>query len=158
MHKKGVAQTFRTYPMAQKIFFFVATISIIISTVVLGIRGYAKKVDAEKVGGSKAKEFVKAYPPTAPPVVTQKTTEALVLEKECFTPCSGFVGWSYKVRTNGDPVRVSNQNYSWDLIDKWGVTPPPKGFKPGEAEIVSLDKKNSYVKVWVYKKITVPIQ
>lgn len=86
----------------------------------------------------------------------QQMVEALVEKNTCFTPCSSFVGWSYKVRTNGDPVRVSTQRYSWELKDKLGITPPPKEFEPGEAEIVSLNEKNPHVKVWVYEKVKIP--
>ncbi|MBU0999075.1 hypothetical protein KKG24_02080 [Patescibacteria group bacterium] len=92
-------------------------------------------------------------PPPAPPA---PPVEALVLEKECLTPCSSFVGWNYKVRTDGDPVRVYNANYSWEIPGK-GMANPPKNFKPGDAQIISSGK-NPQVGVWVYKKITVPRQ
>lgn len=80
--------------------------------------------------------------------------EGLVPMYEGLTPCNTFVGWSCKVRTDGDPIKVSTKNYTWEIKGK-GETPPPKEFQPGEAEIVSSDPNNPHVKVWVYKKISI---
>lgn len=99
-------------------------------------------------------ECVEGTPPAPEQSATQQMVEALVLQKECLTPCSSFVGWNYKVRTDGDPIRVIGKDYTWDIPGK-GAANPPKNFQPGETRIVSLGK-NPQVDVWVYKKITIP--
>ena len=78
--------------------------------------------------------------------------EALVLEHECLTPCGSFVGWNYKVRTDGHPFRIKYQGTGWVK----GGDKVPETFEPGEAEFVSDDSNNLHVLVQVYKKITVP--
>lgn len=100
-----------------------------------------------------AENYAATHTP-APQQTPQASTEALVLMYEGWTPCTTFVGWSCKVRTDGDPIRVSTKNYTWEIAGK-GETPPPKEFTPDEAKMVSSDKNNPHVKVWVYKKITI---
>jgi hypothetical protein len=99
-----------------------------------------------------AGDCIAGTPPAPPP--PPRMVEALVLEHECNTPCSAFVGWSYKVRTDGDSIRIKYQGCT-DWFDQPAKEdkPAPKCFQPGEAQFASpLDEK---VKVWVYKRITV---
>ena len=78
--------------------------------------------------------------------------EGLELQKVCLTPCPAYIGWDYRVWTGDHPVQVRTKDYRWE-IPAVGVGNPPKNFKPGEAEIVSLEENNPHVNVWVYKKI-----
>jgi hypothetical protein len=83
--------------------------------------------------------------------------EALVLQHECLTPCSSFVGWSYKIRTDGDPLRIKYNGCDWFDQPARGQFQAPKCFQPGEAQFKSPEEKNPHVQVWVYQKIAVPI-
>ncbi|MFA6353906.1 MAG: hypothetical protein WCW93_03160 [Candidatus Paceibacterota bacterium] len=96
---------------------------------------------------------IEGTPP--PPPAPVKQVKALVLENECLTPCKSFVGWSYQVRTDGDPIRIKYQNADWFDQPGQGDFQAPKGFQPGEAVFLSSDKKKPHVKVWVYKEISV---
>ncbi len=82
--------------------------------------------------------------------------EALLLEQECLTPCNRFVGWSYKVRTNGDPIGIKYHGCTdWFNQPGKGDFSAPNCFRPGKAEFKSLDENNPRVPVQVYKRITV---
>jgi len=113
-----------------------------------GVRSCNAKREARKAATA---SYAAAHPsaPTVAPV------EALVLMHECFTPCSAFVGWSYKVRTDGDPIRIKYQGADWFDQPARGNFKAPKGFQPGEAQFASSDETNPHVKVCVYKKIIV---
>lgn len=95
-------------------------------------------------------ECVEGTPPTS--VATQQV-EALVLENECFTPCSSFVGLNYNIRTEGDPLRIKYNGCDWIDRPAKGATKAPKCFRPGEAQFASSDL---HVKVQVYRKILIP--
>lgn len=110
-----------------------------------GIKSCSERKEAEKAAVAK-------YAATHTPK-SARTVEALVLQKECLTPCSAYVGWSYKVRTDGDPIRIKYQGTDWFDQPAKGDFQAPKGFQPGETQFVSPDKKNPHVRVWVYKKI-----
>lgn len=112
---------------------------------------------AKKVDELKTKEYAKTQQPA--PATTSQLVEALVLENECITPCSGNIPvGKFKVRTDGHPIRIKYKG-----VDNWFVEPPgedssaPKGVEAGEAQFVSSDKNNLHIKVQVYKKITVPM-
>jgi hypothetical protein len=99
---------------------------------------------------------VEGTPPPPPPTTYYAPVEALVLEHECVTPSSSFVGWGYKVRTDGDPLRIKYNGCSeWFEQPARGQFQAPGCFTPGEALFASRDEKNPHVKVWVYRKITV---
>jgi type II secretory pathway pseudopilin PulG len=97
--------------------------------------------------------------PPPPPSATQQratlqTKDALVLEKECLTPCSSYYGWRYKIRTDGHPLRVKFDGLDWIDYPAEGSVPTPDGFKPGEAYFESPDKEPR-VMVQVYKIVTI---
>lgn len=98
-------------------------------------------------------ECVEGTPPV--PAVTA-TTEALVLESECYTPCSGNIpAGRFKIRTDGHPLRVKFKGLGWFALPAEGDVLFPDGIEDGNAEFFSSD---SHVRVQVYKRITVPVQ
>ena len=142
----------------------IATIILILSTLSFFLPQTAKRVpeavksiDAWLATPSEETE-VKAttQPATQPTAPEVGTREVLLLEQECLSPCSSYVGWNYKVRTDGDPIGIRYHGCS-DWFDQPGKGnfPAPKCFKPGDAEFRSSDEKNLHVRVQVYRKTTV---
>ena len=86
------------------------------------------------------------------------TVEALVLTYEGITPCSSFVGWSYKVRTDGHPLRIKYKGCEWVERPSEGNFEAPKTFEPGDALFASPDLLHPNVRVQVYKKIQIQIR
>ncbi len=97
--------------------------------------------------------------PATPPTETSTTTkEALLPEDVCMTPCHAFVGWNYKVRTNGDDLRIKYHGCSeWFEQPGKEDKPAPPCFQPGDAQFEVAEKSPS-VRVQVYKKIQVSVQ
>ncbi len=95
--------------------------------------------------------IVGKLPPPPPP---QQTVEALVPKGECVTPCSNFVGYDYKIRTDGDPLRIKYNGCDWVDRPARGLF-TPKCFNPGDTEFESPDKANPHVKVWVYERVNI---
>lgn len=130
----------------------------IILGVTWGISSLKSSSNAKYIKQQNEKQAAENYAAThapAPQQTSQVPTEALVLMYEGWTPCTTFVGWSCKVRTDGDAIRIKYKGCDWFNQPAKGDVPAPKGFQPGEAQIVSSDKNNPHVKVWVYKIITV---
>jgi hypothetical protein len=144
MHRKGVAKTGRTHPTAQKIFGVVVVICLLLA-IIVGVSSCHKKAEAKK---AKAAQQVANAPATA-------TVEALVLVQECYTPCSSFVGWSYKIRTDGHPLRIKYQGSDWIDYPAEGNTNTPATFTPGETFFESSDPLHPNVRVQVYQKIKI---
>jgi len=121
---------------------------IILVTVVMAIViGYATRDKTTVTAVAKT-----SIAPPPPP----QTVEALVPEHECLTPCTAFVGWQYKVRTDGDPLRIKYHDCAdWFDQPAKGQFDAPKCFRPGEAEFESSDKTNPHVQVWVYERTNI---
>lgn len=79
--------------------------------------------------------------------------EVLVPTETCWTPCSAYVGWGYKVRTDGDPLQIKYQGCDWFDQPGKGDFSAPKGFRPGNAQFVSGDKEHLNVRVQIYRKV-----
>lgn len=155
----------------KKMFFFIVTIVAMVVLAMVAINQVSQKKSAEKAGmenpelcKNEDSDWVKIpqgfqkNKKTGVCEETPKSTtaplqklEGLVLQHQCLTPCSSYIGWDYRIWTEEHPVQVRNENYRWDF-PAVGVSNPPKNFKPGEAEIISLEKNNPHVNVWVYKK------
>lgn len=97
-----------------------------------------------------AKEFARTNRPPAAP----ETVEALVLVQECYTPCSSFVGWDYKIRTDGHPLLITGEWGKWELPSE-GDVKAPKTFKAGEASLESPDTLHPNIRVQMYKKVKI---
>jgi hypothetical protein len=88
--------------------------------------------------------------------VQQPVVEALVLMKECLTPCSALLDYRFKIRTDGHPLRIK-----FPGVDEWfehpaeGDARAPSGITDeGETLFVSPDVDHPHVQVQVYKKTT----
>ena len=136
----------------KKMLFFIAAITVA-TIIFFSFAMYSKIVKEEKAQAEKvaAEKYAASHPPAQ-----IATTEAFVLTHECVTPCSGFVGYNYKIQEQGD-IRIK-YNGCTDWFDQpAGVKlPAPACFLPGEAQFVS-PKEKPQMRVEVYKKITVPI-
>lgn len=121
-----------------------------------GYQAYSKKKEADEA----AKADYKATHPTAlvaqQSVAATHTVEALIPTTECWTPCSAYVGWSYKVRTDGDPIRIKYNGADWFNQPAQGNFEAPDGFRPGDAQFVSSKEENPHVHVQVYRRAQVP--
>ncbi|MDD5721477.1 MAG: hypothetical protein PHT16_03485 [Candidatus Pacebacteria bacterium] len=145
--------------MIKRTIFLIALATAIIFAVVWGSNWIAtkwSKKEAKKAAEEKAKEIAKTQPPTQ--TASRQKVEALVLDNECLTPCSGNIpAGRFKIRTDGHPLRIKFKGvHDWVEHPAEGEAKSPSGVEPGEAQFVSSDKENPHVKVWVYKKITVP--
>lgn len=99
--------------------------------------------------------------PTNTPVstpVAQKpttTTEALVLERECYTPCSVNIAWRFRI------LRTEAIRVKWNGFDGWieypakGDLRAPSQMRSGQTEFESADPEHPTVRVQVYRKVTV---
>ncbi len=93
------------------------------------------------------------YAPAAP----VQMVEALTLEHECITPCSGYIGWRAKIRTEGRPVSIKFQGVAEPVIYPGeGDFVGPPGMRSGETFYVSPDPERPNIRVQVYRKISVP--
>lgn len=120
---------------------------------VMQVKSYMAEVKADRANKVRVAQ---AYAAAHPPAQVTHPVEALVLMHECTTPCPAHVGWSYKIRTDGDPIRIKYHGCTeWFDQPGKGSFPAPKCFQPGEAQFVSSDEVHPNVKVWVYKKTTV---
>ncbi|KKQ20800.1 MAG: hypothetical protein US33_C0012G0013 [Parcubacteria group bacterium GW2011_GWC1_36_9] len=124
---------------------FIVTCLLIVTTAAVGIRGCNKNVKAKTSS-------------TQPTNSLPATVEALVLTYEGITPCSSFVGWSYKVRTDGHPLRIKYKGCEWVERPSEGNFEAPKTFEPGDALFASPDLLHPNVRVQVYKKIQIQIR
>lgn len=128
----------------------VVLIFVLLAMVFLGVLHLANS-SAKKAGTEK--KVAKTSP--APPPTARKTVEMLVLKHACLTPCSAHVGWSYKVQTDGDAIRIKYSGCnSWFNQPAKENRAAPSCFRPGDAEFKSSGK-NPHVQVRVYKKVTV---
>jgi len=98
-----------------------------------------------------------AYPTTQPasppPAPDTEVREALILEKECVTPCSVKITFRFKIRTDGDPLWIR-----YPCVDTL-VPHPGKGegkvppeMCSGETFLTSRDSANPHVRTWTYRK------
>jgi hypothetical protein len=109
-----------------------------------------EKSKAEKVA---AEKFNAAHPP-AP---AAKQTEALVLEKECLTPCSANIAWKFKIRTDGRPLRIKFQGVHDEVsYPGEGDFQVPPEMTSGETTFISSDNEHPHVRVQVYRRISLP--
>ena len=111
----------------------------------------------EKKEGAQKKAQQEVSPPSAQkdqPV--EQPIEALIFVTECWTPCNAYIGYKYKIRGEGNPLRIIFWN-----IDKpidypgEGDFKTPKDFQPGDTKFTSLNKLRPHVRVQIYKKINV---
>jgi hypothetical protein len=94
-----------------------------------------------------ASDPTSTYHPPAPSV------EALVPTESCKTPCSAFVGWRYKVRTDGDPFRAKYHGCKdWVEHPGKGDYKTPECFLAGIAE---FDNPHQSILIQVYKKVNI---
>ena len=110
---------------------------------------------------SSAKENEQAQQEVSPPSAqkdqpVEQPIEALIFVTECWTPCNAYIGYKYKIRGEGSPLRIIFWN-----IDKpidypgEGDFKTPKDFQPGDTKFTSLNKLRPHVRVQIYKKINV---
>jgi hypothetical protein len=114
---------------------------VLILFAVTGIRSCNAKREAKKAS---------AYSSSAS---AAPSVEALVLEKECFTPCSADIEWPFKIRTDGDPLRIKFQGTGWFDHPGKGYVQAPSQMQSGNTEFISPDEKNPRVRVQVYRKV-----
>ena len=87
----------------------------------------------------------------APPALNR---EALVLMHECYTPCNANIQWRFKIRTDGQAIRVKFQGVKdWFIIPAEGDVQCPQQLRSGMTEFQS-NEKNPHIRVQVYQKIT----
>ncbi|MFZ3011721.1 MAG: hypothetical protein WA060_01845 [Minisyncoccia bacterium] len=102
------------------------------------------------------KEEEETKPPDNKPTSTyyHQPTEALVLMHECYTPCSTQIAWSFKIRTEGRPLRITFSGVR-DSVSYPGEGDfrAPSQMRSGETFFDSPDKKNPHVRVQVYRKV-----
>ena len=103
----------------------------------------------------------------SPPPATTATTEALVLQDECYTRCTVKLhAYKTKIRTDGDPLWIKFQGVEhWFPHPGKGEVDLPSGVQEGDAEFVSRDpsdptegkedSKNPKVRVWIYRVVTI---
>lgn len=95
----------------------------------------------------------KAPTPITPTPIT--TTEALVLERECYTPCSVNIAWRFRI------LRTEAIRIKWNGFDGWmkypakGDLKAPSQMRSGQTDIESDDPQHPNVRVQVYRKVTV---
>jgi len=126
---------------------------IMVLLIVWGTRGckqHLKKAKVEKQARAEQRAAAAQLVATS-----TAATEALVLTYKGLTPCKSFVGWDYKVRTDGHPLRIKYQGCDWIDRPAEGDFNAPSTFQPGEAFFVSPDTNRPNVRVQVYKKVTI---
>ena len=89
------------------------------------------------------------------PVAAKPAEDALVLKSEKVTPCEAFVGYNYKIRTDGHPLRIKFKGCDWIEFPAEGDFSPPATFEAGEARFASPDRLHQNVKVQVYEKVKI---
>lgn len=110
--------------------------------------------EAQEAATRKAKRRTKAQQVTSQP---QQTTEALVLESECDTPCGADIPHNFQIHTEGHALCVRSSGEStWACYPAEGNFPLKSPIHPGWAEFRSDDGKEFHVQI--YKRITVPQQ
>jgi len=143
---------------SQKIWGFFSVVFTIITVIFIiwGVRGCAldRKQNAE---AKKAAEDLVAQKAASAQVVTPSTemVEALVPVYEGYTPCTNFVGWDYKIRTDGHPLRIKYQECDWIDRPSEGDFKVPETFRPGETIFVSTNLEHLNIRVQIYKKVKI---
>lgn len=150
-----------------KLLLYLAT-SVVIFGLCFGIKALTSKAYSMSSDyRTKIKTSVKGIFETKPsppsdPATTQERVEgsrpkeALLLEQECWTPCSAYIAWKFKIRTDGQPIKIKFQGVA-DPVEYPGEGDfkAPANMLSGETEFVSLDKERPHIRVQVYKKIIV---
>jgi hypothetical protein len=92
-------------------------------------------------------------PPPPPP---QSTTEALVLEHECETPCSAIIAWRFKIVWGDNPLRITYPG--GQVVDRRGQDrdfQAPSSMMSGETKFESLDPDHPHFRVQVYRVVII---
>lgn len=122
-------------------------LAIVILFLVVGLMLLMSKCDDEK-------ETTTGTAQTTAHSTTSSSKELLDEKDFRTTPFSSFVGWSYKVRTNGDAIWIKYNGCSeWFYQPAKESKPAPRCFKPGDADFKSAETNNPRVDVWIYEKI-----
>lgn len=80
--------------------------------------------------------------------------EALVLEKECITPCEVGIAWKAKIRGEGNPLRITFPGVGDPVsYPGEGDFKAPKHVRSGNTLIESANPKRPNVRVQIYRKI-----
>ena len=91
----------------------------------------------------------------APPAAKAVPVDALVLQAECWTPCSTNIDYKFKIRGEGNPLRVTFPGVGAVDYPGEGDFKAPSQMRSGETHFVSLNAERPNVRVQIYKKITV---
>lgn len=86
----------------------------------------------------------------------KQPVEALIFVSECWTPCNTYIGYKYKIRGEGNPLRIT----FWKIDEPIdypgeGDFKTPEKFQPGDTKFISLNKVRPHVRVQIYKKTTI---
>lgn len=123
----------------------VGLILLILIVVVVRNR-YFTPEEEEKVSSSKKTT-------TYTPAAATATVEALVLEHECYTPCNANIAWRFKIRTEGNPIRIKFTGVrDWVEYPGEGDFKAPASMDSGDTRFESSNPKRPNVRVWVYRK------
>jgi hypothetical protein len=109
--------------------------------------GWASSKRAEKKA---ADERAAANPPAQ--TTPQQAVEALVLEHECYTPCSANINWKFKIIWGDNPLRIIYPG--GQVVDRRGKDEDfqaPSNMQAGETKFESLDPNNLHFRVLVYR-------
>lgn len=94
-------------------------------------------------------------PPQTARVEVEEKVEALVLRATCYTPCSTYIDYRFKIQRDGDPIRVIYPGVGpVEYRDKSDTTAPSQ-MRSGEVKFESLDPARPSVRVRVYQKVAV---
>ncbi|OGI73695.1 hypothetical protein A3D42_00540 [Candidatus Nomurabacteria bacterium RIFCSPHIGHO2_02_FULL_41_18] len=124
--------------------------TLVILLLVLAIVGGVRSCNAARTE-QEAARAEQAAPRSVPMI------EALLLERECWTPCDANIAWPFKIRTEGRPLRIKFQGVAgWTDYPGEGDFRAPSNMQSGETQFVSPDEENLHVRVQVYRKVMVP--
>jgi hypothetical protein len=90
-----------------------------------------------------------------PPPARAPTVEALVLMRECWTPCSAYIDYKAKIRGEGNPLRITFPGVRSPVdYPGEGDFKAPSGAVSGEVTFSSLNDLRPNVRVQIYKRTT----
>jgi hypothetical protein len=95
---------------------------------------------------------IKGTPPLVQTAPQQHAVEALVLEHECYTPCSANIAWRFKIIWGDNPLRITYPG--GQVVDRRGKDEDfqaPSNMQSGETKFESLEPNNPHFRVRVYR-------
>ena len=85
---------------------------------------------------------------------SHEPVEALVLEKECLTPCEVNIAWKFRIQSEGLPIRITFKGVKEPVsYPGEGDFKAPKEMRSGNTLIESAVPERTTIPIKVYRKI-----